>query len=295
MATMLDGVMLLWFILTAASVVFILWDQLVSTPSTGVMKVAWVLVAAYTGPVGLFVYLLSCRQPLSGTHDAYISAHWKQSVGSLSHCLSGDATGIVLAAVIVYHFGLANGWDLVVEYVAGFVVGLLIFQALFMRKMYDGQYWRAVRGVFFAETVSMNTLMIGMFSVMLILMSVVSEGDNPWTPRFWFIMSMAAIAGAVTAYPINSWMVARGIKHGMMSAPQPGAAMAMGGGGMTMGNDEASGMQGQAGGSKDMEHGAGRKATEVPLGQALFVMVGTLAGLIVVLAIVGIFVPIRFG
>jgi hypothetical protein len=35
-------------------------------------------------------------------------------------------------------------------------------------------------------------------------------------------MSLAAMAVLVTAYPINSWMVARGIKHGMMSAPSPG-------------------------------------------------------------------------
>ena len=33
-------------------------------------------------------------------------------------------------------------------------------------------------------------------------------------------MSVATLAGGVTAYPINSWMVRRGIKHGMMSAPK---------------------------------------------------------------------------
>ncbi len=216
---MLDGVILMWFILTAASLGFVIWDQLRNTPSTGVMKIAWALVVAYTGPIGLFVYLLSCRQPLPGSHDRFISAHWKQSVGSLSHCLAGDATGIVVAGSVVFFFGLPNGWDLVTEYLAGFVVGLLIFQALFMRDMYDGRYWRAVRGVFFAETVSMNMLMTGMFAVMLILMSAIPDGDNPFAPRFWFIMSMASIAGALTAYPINSWMVGRGIKHGMMSAP----------------------------------------------------------------------------
>jgi hypothetical protein len=41
------------------------------------MKVAWVLIALYLGPIGLFVYLLSCRQPMPGSHDAFIKAHWK--------------------------------------------------------------------------------------------------------------------------------------------------------------------------------------------------------------------------
>jgi hypothetical protein len=36
------------------------------------------------------VCLLSCRQPLPGRHDAFIAAHWKQSVGSLAHCRRCD-------------------------------------------------------------------------------------------------------------------------------------------------------------------------------------------------------------
>ncbi|MCP4316481.1 MAG: DUF4396 domain-containing protein [Hyphomicrobiales bacterium] len=283
---MIEGVILLWYVLTAGSLAFVIWDQLYNTPSTTVMKIAWVLVTFYTGPVGLFVYLLSCRQSLPGTHDAYIAAHWKQSVGSLSHCLAGDATGIVLAASIVYFLGLSNGWDLVAEYVSGFIFGLFIFQALFMLNMYDGDYGRAVRGVFFAETVSMNMLMTGMFTVMLILMHMIEGGDNPFSPRFWFIMSMASIAGAFTAYPINSWMVGRGIKHGMMSAPSSGGGMQMADGMEMAMNDGNGGHEG---------HGLGAgAATKLPTGQAFLVMGGTFALLIVVILIVGIFVPIRF-
>ena len=102
------------------------------------MKLAWFLVVLYTGPIGLFIYLLSCRQPLPGTHDAFIAPHWKQAVGSLLHCVAGDATGIIVSAAIVYHFGLPNGVDLIIEYLAAFIVGLFLFQALFMLDMYNG-------------------------------------------------------------------------------------------------------------------------------------------------------------
>ena len=44
-------------------------------------------------------------------------------------------------------------------------------------------------------------------------------------PLFWGVMSVATVAGGITAYPINSWMVARGVKHGMMSAPEAKPAM----------------------------------------------------------------------
>lgn len=34
---MLDGVLLLWFVLTLAAVAFVIWDQAARTPSLGVM------------------------------------------------------------------------------------------------------------------------------------------------------------------------------------------------------------------------------------------------------------------
>ena len=98
---MISGMLLLWYILTAGSLIFLIWDLSHNTPTMGVMKLAWVLIVLYTGAIGLFIYLLSCRQPMPGTHDQFINSHWKQSVGSLMHCVAGDATGIILAAAVV--------------------------------------------------------------------------------------------------------------------------------------------------------------------------------------------------
>ena len=148
MSSSIDGALVIWYLLTAGSIVFLVWDFTTNTPTGRVMKLAWFLVVLYTGPIGLFIYLLSCRQPLPGTHDAFIAPHWKQAVGSLLHCVAGDATGIIVSAVIVYHFGLPNGIDLIIEYLAAFIVGLFLFQALFMLDMYNGNYGLAVRKTF---------------------------------------------------------------------------------------------------------------------------------------------------
>ncbi len=216
---MLNGVLLLWYLLTLGSLILVIWDLFGNTPVMGVMKLAWILIVLYTGPVGLVVYLLSCREPIKGTHEQYIQAHWKQSTGSLMHCVAGDATGIILAAVITYHFGFPNGIDLIVEYSSAFIFGLFIFQALFMKSMLGGNYFLAVKKTFFSEFVSMNMVMIGMIPVMVILMHHIPGGDNPTRPVFWWIMSLATMAGSLTAYPINSWMVSKGLKHGMMTRP----------------------------------------------------------------------------
>src|SRR5215468_8392999 len=143
------GVLLLWFILTGAALVFLIYDLETNTPSMWVMKLAWILIVLYGGPLGLFIYLLSCRLPMPGTHDQFIAAHWKQSVGSLMHCVAGDATGILLAAILLYRAALPSGIDLILEYAAGFLVGLFVFQALFRKLMTHEGYFSAVRQSFF--------------------------------------------------------------------------------------------------------------------------------------------------
>ncbi len=216
---MLQGAMLVWFVLTGLSVLFVIWDSLTNGVTSWVQRTAWILVTVYTGPVGAFFYILACRRPFPGGHDRYTAAVWKQGLNSEMHCLAGDATGIVVAAAIVPAFGLANGWDALIEYGSGFFFGLFIFQALMMVGMYQGNYFRAVRKTFFAETVSMNLVMTGMIPVMLVLADLWPGSMDPLAPEFWFRMSLATIVGGILAYPINHWLVAAHLKHGCMTLP----------------------------------------------------------------------------
>src|SRR6516165_6281192 len=64
-SSMLDGVMLLWFVLTAAVLLFVAVD-IRNTPESPVLKWGFVLLTAYTGVVGGFLYVLGCRDPLPG-------------------------------------------------------------------------------------------------------------------------------------------------------------------------------------------------------------------------------------
>ena len=216
--TMLGGALVLWFILTGLSLIVLIHDLYTNTPTQWVMKLAWILIVLYTGPVGLTIFFLSRRQPIAGSHDSFIEPHWKQAVGSMMHCVAGDATGIILAAIVTFHLGLPNGLDLIIEYVTAFIVGLLIFQALFMKSMMRGNYFLAIKKTLFAEPVSMNMVMVGMIPMMAILRGVIPGGDYPEGPIFWGISSVATLAGIITAYPVNSWLVGSGLKHGMMSA-----------------------------------------------------------------------------
>ena len=96
---MLDGVMLLWFVLAAIALLFVAID-IRTTPESPVLKWGFVLVTAYTGVVGAFLYVLGCREPLPGLHEQYVVARWRQTLGSTMHCVAGDGVGILAGAVL---------------------------------------------------------------------------------------------------------------------------------------------------------------------------------------------------
>src|ERR1035437_8009095 len=129
---MLNGVMLLWFLLTAMALAFVAIDVR-SMPMSRVMKWGFVLLTAYTGPIGAFLYVLGCREPLPGLHERYIAARWRQVLGSTMHCVAGDGVGILAGAVIARLFHLPTVTDIALEYALGFGFGWGIFQSLFMR------------------------------------------------------------------------------------------------------------------------------------------------------------------
>jgi hypothetical protein len=223
---MLDGVMLLWFLLAALSLLFVAVD-IRSTPESPVMKWGFVLLTAYTGVIGAFLYVLGCREPLPGTHEQYTAAQWRQTLGSTMHCVAGDGVGILAGAVISSVLGISGMAEMILEYILGFAFGWTIFQALFMRDMAGGSYLGALKSTFMSELLSMNLLMAGMMPTMMILRRYVPAADNPLTPNFWFVMSMSLLVGFIIAYPMNWWLVANHLKHGMMTVRPATAAAGM--------------------------------------------------------------------
>jgi len=226
---LVDAVLVVWFVLVALSAAYVAWDAFTKNPEMKVMKWGWVLVTLYTGPVGLAFYVLSCKEPAPGTHEEFVKPLWKQSLGSTIHCVAGDATGVIIAATVTAILGFPMGVDIVVEYVFGFLFGLTIFQALFMRDMLGGSYRLALKASFMPEWLSMNMVMAGMIPTMVVLMMGRDmRAMWPGNLAYWGVMSVAVMVGFVTAYPVNVWLVAKGLKHGM------GTVRALGDGGHSL-------------------------------------------------------------
>ena len=214
----IDLVLIVWFALALLSSAYVAYDQFVHNPEPAVMKWGFVLITLYMGPIGLLLYVMTDKEPKPGTHEEFIKPLWKQAVGSTIHCCAGDATGIIIAAAITASLGLPMWLDLIVEYTAGFLFGLLIFQSLFMQGIMGGSYRENVRRMFLPELISMNMMMAGMAPVMsLLMMGRDMRAMQPTELLFWGVMSLGVIVGFAFAYPVNVWMVSRKMKHGLMT------------------------------------------------------------------------------
>jgi FtsP/CotA-like multicopper oxidase with cupredoxin domain len=286
----IDVVVWAWLGIAVLSALYVAVDQFRHNPEAPVMKWGFVLVTLYMGPIGLLLYVFADKEPAPGTHERFVRHRWKQGVGSTVHCVAGDATGIIAAAVATALLGFPMWVDVIAEYVFGFAFGLLVFQALFMRKAMGGSYGENVRRSFLPELLSMNLMMAGMAPVMIFLMMGRDmRAMWPGEPLFWFVMSLGVIAGFLVAYPINVWLVAKGLKHGLMTVRDDGRGMAHG--------DAHAAHASHGHRSAGEDHGGAHQGMgdeDDPAERVTRTQLATLSGVTLLALLAGMFVPAAF-
>ena len=57
--------------------------------------------------------------------------------------------------------------------------------------------------------------------MILLMMSRDMRAMWPGELLFWFVMSLGVVVGFIIAYPVNVWLVAKGMKHGLMTVRAP--------------------------------------------------------------------------
>src|SRR3954453_12902305 len=90
--------------------------------------------------------------------------------------------------------------------------------------MMGGTYLENLRRSLLPEFISMNAMMAGMAPTMrLLMMGRDMRAMEPTELLFWGVMSLGVVVGFTTAYPVNVWLVKRGLKHGLMTERKPGS------------------------------------------------------------------------
>lgn len=192
----------------------------------GVMEAVWPITALYTGPLGLWAYAAWGR-PKSGR---YLEAHGEPegrgfatrvAVGA-SHCGAGCTLGDIIATWIVFATGLTiAGLALPYEYVFDFSFAFALGIAF--------QFWsispmrpelargEVLRRAVKADTLSLTAFEIGLFGWMAVTQLVLFTDPHllPTTATYWFMMQVGMALGYLTTYPVNIWLIRRGIKEAM--------------------------------------------------------------------------------
>jgi hypothetical protein len=218
-------------LLLAAGCVIVVIIDLTSHPQhMWIMNIVWPLTALYAGPLALWAYYrigrLSAREKVEKAQaggdqmPAKKKPFWQSAAVGTTHCGSGCTLGDICAEWFIFFlpvtlFGrtVFAAWAL--DYVLAFLFGIA-FQFFTIKPMRGLSTGAGLKAALQADTLSLTSWQLGMYGWMAVVIFLIFGHEIPKTnPVFWFMMQIAMIAGFLTSYPVNCWLIRKGIKETM--------------------------------------------------------------------------------
>jgi hypothetical protein len=208
-----------------------------------IMNVVWPVTALFGSVLALWGYLRYGRLATHGmVHPAMQRGEEPPSksltpfpamVGKgAAHCGAGCTLGDICAewlAFMVPGVALAFGYKSIlaekmfavwiVDYLFAYAFGI-VFQYFTIKPMRNLSVGQGIIQAIKADTLSLTAWQIGMYGFMAFanfylfrtLLGAKLEVNHI---EFWFMMQIAMLAGFITSYPVNWWLIASGIKEKM--------------------------------------------------------------------------------
>ena len=151
------------------------------------------------------------RQPGHGEHGA---ATWRMAASATLHCLTGCAIGEVLGMVI----GTALGWNTLGTVVLAIALAFFFGYALTMRGVLRAgvDFRQAAKVALAADTVSIAVMELVDNLVMVGVPGAMDAGLANWV--FWAALAFSLGVAFVVTWPVNRWMIGRGLGHAVVHA-----------------------------------------------------------------------------
>ncbi|WP_436499669.1 DUF4396 domain-containing protein [Actinokineospora sp. HUAS TT18] len=149
------------------------------------------------------------------THDAASGGvSWGMAASATLHCLTGCAIGEVLGMVI----GTALGWGNVATIVLAVVLAFIFGYALTMRGVLRAGvgFRQALKVALAADTVSIAVMEVVDNAIMITVPGAMDAGVA--SLLFWGALAFALAVAFVVTWPINRWMIGRGLGHAVVHA-----------------------------------------------------------------------------
>lgn len=125
------------------------------------------------------------------------------------HCLTGCAIGEVLGMVIGLSLAWSNAQTIVLAVALAFVFGYA-FTVVPLRRR--GMPWRgALRLALVADTASIAVMEVVDNAVMWVLPGAMDARLD--SAHFWGAMALSLGLALLAAWPVNRWLIARGLGH----------------------------------------------------------------------------------
>jgi Domain of unknown function (DUF4396) len=233
-----------------ASALFIAWDIAARgyRQHMGIMNLVWPITALYWGPVAVWFYWRRGRRMSHKWADEqgadvdgntgssgddppgylrFARRNWWPVSKGVSHCGAGCTLGDIAGEWIVYFtawsipiFAAHDANTLMAMYVADFVLAWsfgVVFQYFSIVPMREDMgrlagIWQAVK----ADTLSIVAFQLGLFGYMALYHLVLWQPPlSTASPTYWFMMQIGMVVGFFTAWPVNVWLIKRGVKEKM--------------------------------------------------------------------------------
>lgn len=191
-----------------------------------IMNIVWVVTALF-GSVLVGAAYLRYGRP----HHDRPPFPARVAKGTL-HCGAGCTLGDIVAEWLAFLFPAVAvwfGWQTVfadkifavwiLDFILAFGLGV-IFQYFAIKPMRDIGVGEALVLALKADALSLSAWQIGMYGFMALahfwlFSRVLGATLSVASVEFWFMMQIAMLCGFVTAYPVNWWLIRRGIKEAM--------------------------------------------------------------------------------
>jgi hypothetical protein len=149
-----------------------------------------------------------------------------------THCGSGCTLGDITAEWLVFLVPVIAAWFgyktifaekifavWIVDYIFAFAFGIA-FQYFTIKPMRNLPPGRALVQAIKADAASLTAWQLGMYGFMAIAFfyifrTVLGTTLHVNSAEFWFMMQIAMVFGFATSYPVNWWLIRRGIKEAM--------------------------------------------------------------------------------
>lgn len=208
-----------------------------------IMNVVWPVVALFAHVVALIAYfrvgrlaahenaMPAVEKGETPPHKAQTSFATRVGKGA-SHCGAGCTLGDICAEWLVFFVPVIATWFgyrtvfeneifaiWVVDYLFAFAFGVA-FQYFTIKPMRDLSVGEGLKQAVKADALSLTAWQVGMYGFMAvahfwIFGALLDARLETASVEFWFMMQIAMFFGFATSYPVNWWLIRKGIKEAM--------------------------------------------------------------------------------